>query len=87
MERYKETFTVYNSVKRRENLFSDEIDYSAFRKLWPFIREHLTREMCLPVGHIDLLKHNFAYCSITKEIQGYELKMPDWWIREFPPLK
>jgi hypothetical protein len=73
MERYKETITVYNSAERREKLFSDEIGNSAWRKLWPFIRDRLTPEMCLPVGQIDLLKHNFAYCSITKEIQGYGL--------------
>ena len=78
VRRYKRTITVNNSKKLRDKFFSQD---SVIRKIWPFIRENLTKERLFPKFSVEKLIRTCP--EVTKDMIKYGLPMPEWWQRTF----
>lgn len=70
-----------NSKHERDEFFVD----SLIRKIWKFILPQMTRKVCF--GSKQPNKNVVrSYQEVTRVmLEEYELDLPAWWIKEFPP--
>lgn len=82
MELFKTMLTDNNNEELRENFFSQKL----VKRLWPCVRQYLTRDVCFPRGSGPNKSILPTYNEITREMTARGLPMPDWWAKEFPAL-
>ena len=74
MRIYKRNITENNSWKLRDKFFGED---SVIRKIWPFIRENMTKVRFLPKGPVKALAR--TYPEVAQDMRKDGLPMPVWW--------
>jgi hypothetical protein len=77
---FKSMITDNNNEELREAFFNQKI----IRKLWPVVRNSITRDLCFPVKSGPNQSILPTYHEITREMAERGLPMPNWWVKEFP---